>query len=172
MMDTSIIRNEMNRLDKISGLDTSNIPIRISSRMTKGWGKCSYRYTDKKYYIKELAFAARLLECGTKEHILNVVRHEYAHAYVTLTHNKTHGHDAIWKQAARRFGCNAKRCDAFDEVNDTYRFKVTCRRRGAVSYYQKRTNVVKKLEREPDSAQFFCKKCRGRSFLLEEVDNF
>ena len=33
-MDTSIIREEMNRLDKISGLDTSEVPIRISSRMT------------------------------------------------------------------------------------------------------------------------------------------
>ena len=33
-MDTSIIREEMYRLDKISGLDSSEVPIRISSRMT------------------------------------------------------------------------------------------------------------------------------------------
>lgn len=36
-MDMNIIYDEMRRLDKISGLDTRNIPVRISSRMTKGW---------------------------------------------------------------------------------------------------------------------------------------
>ncbi len=116
-MDISIIREEMNRLDKISGLDTSNIPVRISSRMTSGWGSCHCCSVQRKVYIKELVFASRLLERGTIEHILNVVRHEYAHAYVALTHGRTHGHDAIWKQAALRFGCNAKRCDSFDEVS-------------------------------------------------------
>ena len=34
-MDTKIIRDEMNRLDEISGLDTSKVPVRISSRMTR-----------------------------------------------------------------------------------------------------------------------------------------
>jgi len=94
-MDISRIRREMDRLDRISGLDTSSIPIRISTRMTSGWGKCSYRYAHRKYGIKEIVFAARLLEHGTMEHILNVIRHEYAHAYVILTHNQKHGHDAV-----------------------------------------------------------------------------
>ncbi len=171
-MDISIIREEMDRLDKISGLDTSNIPIRISSRMTKGWGNCCYRYVSQKYYIKELVFSARLLKCGTRDHILNVVRHEYAHAFVTLTHNKTHGHDAVWKQAALRFGCNAKRCETFDEVDENYRYKVVCRGCGGVSYYQKRTGIVKRLKADPNSTEFYCRICKGRSFLLEETNSF
>ena len=112
-MDTSIIREEMNRLDKISGLDTSEVPIRISSRMTRTWGKCCWQRKRQKYYIKELVFAERLMEHGAVEHIINVIRHEYAHLYVTKVHNKNHGHDAIWKQAALWLGCNAKRCENF-----------------------------------------------------------
>ncbi len=170
-MDTSIIREEMDRLDKISGLNTSNIPIRVSTRMTSGWGKCSYRYVHRRYGIKEIVFAARLLEYGTMEHILNVVRHEYAHAYVMLTHNKNHGHDAVWKQAALRFGCNARRCETFDEVDRNYRYKVTCQGCEAVSYYQKKTGIVKKLKEDPNSTECYCKICKGRSFLLEEVSH-
>jgi len=56
-MDISIIRREMDRLDMISELKTSNIPIRISIRMTSGWGKCSYLYAHRKYGIKEIVFA-------------------------------------------------------------------------------------------------------------------
>lgn len=137
-MDISSIRREMDRLDRLSGLDTSSIPIRISTRMTSGWGKCSYRYAHRKYGIKEIVFAARLLEHGTMEHILNVIRHEYAHAYVILTHNQKHGHDAVWRRAALRFGCNAKRCEAFDEVDRNDRYKVVCQGCGSVSYYKKR----------------------------------
>lgn len=92
-MDTSIIREEMKRLDKISGLDTSTVSVRISSKMTRTWGKCCWQKRGKKYYIKELVFAERLMEHGTLDHIINVIRHEYAHLYVMLKHNKNHGHD-------------------------------------------------------------------------------
>jgi len=171
-MDISFIREEMDRLDKISGLNTSNIPIRISTRMTSSWGECCYRYAHRRYGIKEIVFAARLLEQGTMEHILNEVRHEYAHAYVMLTHNKKHGHDGVWKRAALRFGCNAKRCESFDEVGKNYRYKVICQGCGSASYYRKKTRIVKTLEEEPNSTEFYCKKCRNHNFFLEEVDNF
>lgn len=170
-MDVNIIHEEMRRLDKISGLDTRNIPVRISSRMTKGWGSCRYLYVRKKYQIKELVFSERLLKCGTEEHILNVVRHEYAHAFVTLTHNETHGHDAVWKYVALRFGCNAKRCENFDEVGSVYRYKVICQRCGSISQYQRKSNIVKELELNPNSIRFYCRICGCHNFVLETVSN-
>lgn len=172
-MEAAIIYEEMKRLDQISGLDTSAIPVRISSRMTRGWGQCIYTCVRRKYQVKELVFAERLLKHGTKEHILNVVRHEYAHAYVTLTHNKHHGHDAVWKRAALRFGCNAKRCESFDEVDTSisYRYKVICQGCGSISRYQKKTGIVRELERNPNTARFYCQKCKCHNFLLEPADN-
>ena len=170
-MDMNIIYDEMRRLDKISGLDTRNIPVRISSRMTKGWGSCRYCYERRKYQIKELVFAKRLLERGTMEHILNVVRHEYAHAYVTLTYNHHHGHDAVWKRVALWFGCNAKRCENFDEVDSVYKYKVICRGCGSESRYQRKAGIVKELEVNPDSTRFYCCKCHSHKFILEKVSN-
>lgn len=170
-MDTTIIHEELRRLDQLSGLDTSRIPVRVSSKMTRAWGKCSYSRERKRYRIKELVFAERLLTHGTREHILNVIRHEYAHAYVMLTHNKDHGHDAVWKRAALRFGCNAKRCENFDEVERIYRYKVICQNCGATAYYHRKSVVVKELESTPDTTRFYCKKCRSRSFRLEEVNH-
>ncbi len=61
-MDTKIIRDEMIRLDKISGLDTSMVPIRISSRMTRGWGLCSCTKVGRQFQVREIVFAKRLLE--------------------------------------------------------------------------------------------------------------
>lgn len=170
-MDIKIIRDEMKRLDQISGLDTSTVPVRISSRMTYGWGKCSYICVRKKYKIKELVFAERLLKYGTMEHILNVIRHEYAHAYVMLTHNKKHGHDAVWKRAALRFGCNAQRCENFDEVDKIYQYRVTCQGCGSISHYQRKVGIVQELEKNPNSTQFYCKKCRSRNFVLEAAND-
>lgn len=171
-MDTKIIREEMNRLDKISGLDTSQVPIRISSKMTRAWGKCCWKRKGQRYYIKELVFAKRLMEYGTMEHIINVIRHEYAHLFVTEVHNKNHGHDAIWKRAAMWLGCNAKRCEDFKEIDDLdngIKYKVTCQGCGVVSRYRRKSNIVKELEVRPDSTRFFCGRCNCHNFILEVV---
>ena len=86
MFTVNEIRKEMARLDQISGLDTSTIPVRVSSRMSTSWGHCTAtRPRNGKYTIKELAFSDQLLKYATPEHVLDTVRHEYAHAYVFLS---------------------------------------------------------------------------------------
>ena len=76
------IRHEMQRLDVQSGIDTSKIPIRISTRMTSTWGKCVYNLSIWK--VKEFVFGDRLLRYATYEHLVEVVRHEYAHAFIFI----------------------------------------------------------------------------------------
>lgn len=171
-MDTSVIREEMRRLDRISGLNTDMIPVRISSKMTKTWGKCCWQRKGKHYYIKELVFAERLMEHGAPEHIINVIRHEYAHLYVTQKYNKNHGHDAVWKRAALWLGCNAKRCENFEDIDDLdngIKYKVICQGCGSVARYRRKSNVVKELEKNPDSTMYFCRKCKCHNFSLEMV---
>jgi len=46
---------------------------------------------------------------------------------------------------------------------------VACRGCGSVSYYQKKVGIVKLLEANPTSTEYFCKKCRSRSFILEDT---
>ncbi len=171
-MDMKMIRDEMCRLDRMTGMDTSDVPIRISSRMTRTWGMCRWQVTGRKFHIRELVFAKRLVEHGTAEHITNVIRHEYAHLYVTLRDNKNHGHDAVWKQAALWLGCNAKRCEGFDEIDDVegeIKYKVTCQGCGAMFKYRRASKIVQELRRNPDSTRFFCRRCNSHSFSLDEV---
>lgn len=84
------IRHEMQRLDVQSGIDTSKIPIRISTRMTSTWGKCVYNLSKGK--VKEFVFGDRLLRYATYEHLVEVVRHEYAHAFVFIKYGKRDAH--------------------------------------------------------------------------------
>ena len=65
MFTAKDIRQEMTRLDKESGIDTSKIPIRISTSMTSTWGKSVCYRVRGKSIVKELVFADRLLRRAT-----------------------------------------------------------------------------------------------------------
>ena len=172
------IRQEMNRLDKESGIDTNKIPIRISARMTSTWGKCVYSRTRNKVVVKELVFADRLLRQATYEHLLEVIRHEYAHAYVFIVFNKPgEGHSSRWRYWAIRFGCSGKRCNNFPEVDSdkraeqTAKYIVTCATCGTIFKYQRRSKIIQALEQNPNSTSYVCGKCHGHKFLLHRANN-
>lgn len=178
MFTAKDIRQEMMRLDKKSGIDTSKIPIRISTRMTSTWGKCVYNRTQGKATVKELVFADRLLRWATYEHLLEVIRHEYAHAYVLIAFNKPgEGHSSRWRYWATYFGSSGKRCNNFPEVDSNGRaervakYIVTCTTCGTVFKYQRRSSIVQALELNPGCTSYICGKCRGHNFLLKRAQN-
>lgn len=172
MFTESDIRREMDRLDSLSGLDTTKIPIRISTRMTRTFGKCCYLRRGRVYTVQELVFADRLLQGATEEHILNVVRHEYAHAYVVLKHQRDDGHGKLWREAALAFGCNGQRCDSFPELlpkEPPAKYTIRCTTCGAVFQRQRRSKLVKWLEEKPDRRDLRCA-CGGTAFQLTVHD--
>ena len=119
MFTVDDIRKEMKRLDGISGIDTSHIPVRISKRMTRAWGTCHVKgIRGGKLNVTELTFADRLCRYGKLESLLDTVRHEYAHAYVTLKYNKLEHHGPLWQAAAVRFGTEPSRFGSYPEVNE------------------------------------------------------
>lgn len=99
MFTENDIRQEMQRLDVQSGIDTSKIPIRISTRMTSTWGKCVYNLSKGK--VEELVFGDRLLRYATYAHLIEVVRHEYAHAFVFIKYGKRDAHGSRWRYWAQ-----------------------------------------------------------------------
>ena len=173
-MDAKIIYDEMKRLDEISGLPISQTPVRISKRMKTSYGNCTIQCRNGKWSVKEFAFAARMLEKGTPEHIIETVRHEYAHAYVTLVHNRNCHHNYAWQAAALRFGSNGKATETYDEVGtgrEAYKYIVTCDHCGAASRYQRKSKIVKALEKDPDMRRFICVCCGKDHFSLTTVSN-
>lgn len=175
MFTVNEIRKELMRLDQISGLDTSSIPIRVSNRMTKCWGHCVAIKSAGEYKVKELAFADRLLKYATPEHVLETVRHEYAHAYVFIKNQKNDGHGSYWKHAVVKFGAPPKRCSSKPEVSENMpdyenktKYILSCPCCDWNYNYTRAGNAIKELKANPKSVRYYCPKCGGRPLNLTE----
>lgn len=168
------IRAEMNRLDKISGINTKNIPIRISNKMCRTIGKCVYCYSKLKpgeFVIDEFVFSKAFMERTTQEHFFDTVRHEYAHAYVILKEKKEDGHGACWQQAIRMFGGTPSATANFSELKGyssrKKKYSVICCGCNHVFKYSKRTKIIDALISKRTDISFFCPYCHGEKFELK-----
>lgn len=176
MFTAEDIRAEMNRLDGVSGVDTTGIHISVSSKMTTTMGKCRAirRRRGDPYEVTDITFSKYLLLYGSQEHFLETVRHEYAHAFVFLCFNKNDGHGPLWKAAALRFGGTGNRTMQVDEVmceiakqNPKTRYVVTCTTCGRVFVYQRAGKTVKALQKDPKYSGAYCPSCKGKHFILK-----
>lgn len=118
MFTLSDIRAEFDRLDTLSGLNTKEVPIRISKRMSRTLGVCRSRsHADGKgFEIVDVAFADYLCRYGTEAELINTIRHEYAHLYNIVHDGVRCGHDARWKQTALWLGARPQRIAGYDEL--------------------------------------------------------
>jgi hypothetical protein len=87
-----------------------SLPIRLSDRMSRRFGHVSYaRTTQGDRKVAELALNIDLLLPGNERALLDTLLHEMAHIEAWLVH----GHrerGRIWREAARRVGCEPKAC--------------------------------------------------------------
>lgn len=172
MFSEQDIRRELNRLDGISGLDTSTIPIQISKRMTATLAKCRYLQKGKQMSVETFVFAKRLLQHATLEHLLNTIRHEYAHAYTILTHQQA-DHGALWKATAKAFGCDGSRLSSYPELMDHpegIKYELRCTACGRTARYRRRGKVVQAFVSKPTRRDYRCA-CGNNQFILHETDN-
>ena len=89
------VRAEYDRLDRLFGVDTSGIELKISKRAVKQLG--SFR-SLRRGGIDGLRITLSYLILEDDEQFWDTVRHEYAHAAVYLLHpGERHGHDRVWK---------------------------------------------------------------------------
>ncbi len=166
------IRREFNRLDEISGLDTSAIPIQISKRLTTTLAKCRYLKKGNTMSVEKFVFAQRLLQYSTLEHLLNTVRHEYAHAYTILKHQQA-DHGALWKATAKAFGCDGNRLSSYPELMDRpagIQYELCCTACGRTARYRKRGKVVQAFEAKPTRRDYRCA-CGNNQFILRKTDS-
>jgi hypothetical protein len=87
-----------------------DLPIRLSDRMSRRFGHVSYARTsrgDRK--VAELALNIDLLLPGNEKALVDTMLHEMAHVEAWLVHGHRE-HGRIWREVARRVGCEAKAC--------------------------------------------------------------
>lgn len=160
------IRAEFNRLDAMMGVDTSHVEIIISDRMINHYGICKFRREGRKVVPTQIVIARFLL--GEETAFWDTVRHEYAHAAVSLRTGVRHGHDAQWKDICRRIGAEpvsrAASCDGFERRRaQSVRYIVRCETCGAVYERVRRSAFVAAVAE--GKTTYVCR-CGGRHFTL------
>ena len=164
------IREEYERLDRLTGVDTSRVSLRISGRMTRKLGE--FKTSGSLIGMKrEIAISSKCLE--DEELFYEVIRHEYAHAVVSLRHPlQRHVHDETWKAVCRQIGCRPKATikldGSFRGNTRAYKYEVVCKNCGASSKYKTRSKVVQYAAGKP-FCRLTCRRCGGHSFEVREI---
>ena len=125
LFDETMIRAELKRLDTITGLRGSELPIKFGyAKHTLG--KFCYRDKgDMEFYFSNFYFLDDKFPIEEK---LDVIRHEYAHYYDYIL-NGSSSHGANWKKCCRIVGAspsrlfNQERANSFLEKHETERLK-------------------------------------------------
>ena len=161
------VRREYDRLDRLVGVDTSKIELKISRRAVRQLG--SFRSPARGTGKLRITLSALILD--DDEQFWDTVRHEYAHAAVYLLHpGEKHGHDRVWRDMCRLVGCSPKRLApekgrAAELRQAQAKYIIRCRTCGAESSYVRRGRTVELMLRGR-GRMLRCRKCGQSSFVL------
>ena len=161
------IKTEYARLDKICDVNTSNVSVSLSNRMTRQLG-C---FTVKKTGLSEkLSIKISDKIINDPELLLDVIRHEYAHAIVHIRHpHRKHVHDDVWKAACIEVGCVPKATKNIAGQEDVKerpdKYILRCQNCGAESKYKTEGKVIKIMLHKKRGI-VVCKKCGSNNFEL------
>ena len=163
------VRAEYDRLDRLVGIDTRGIELKISTRAVRQLG--SFRAPAGRRSGEALRITLSSLILEDDEQFWDTARHEYAHAAVYLLHpGERHGHDRVWKDMCRLVGCRptgtAPRTGrAAERREEKIRYIVRCETCGAESRYVRKGKVVEQLQCGR-GRRLRCRRCGGNRFAL------
>ena len=168
------VRAEYDRLDRMIGINTRNIELKISRRAVRQLG--SFRSPARGRGPLRITLSALILDDDAQ--FWDTVRHEYAHAAVYLLHpGEKHGHDAVWRDMCRRVGCDPSRLApsegrAAELRRAQAKYIIRCQGCGGESRYVRRGKAVELMLRGRGKT-LRCRRCGGNSFVLlvrEDID--
>ena len=161
------VRAEYDRLDRLIGIDTRMIELKISRRAVRQLG--SFRSPTRGRGPLRITLSALILD--DDEQFWDTVRHEYAHAAVYLLYpGQKHGHDQAWRDMCRRVGCDPKRLApeqgrAAELRQQKVKYIIRCQSCGAESRYIRRGRTVDLMLRGRGK-RLRCRRCGQNQFIL------
>ena len=168
------IREEYLRLDRVCGIDSSRIELRINNAKKRlGSFSCRPGFPGRKMSI---TISRKALQDDAL--FLDTIRHEYAHAVVSIREPfSRHGHDRVWKAVCREVGCTPRATlkeTGGQNTEKEAKYRVTCLGCGAESGYLRAGKIVRLLQDEERSgwkknAGVLCRKCGGKHFRLTQL---
>ncbi len=165
------VRAEYDRLDRLCGVNTAGIELKVSGRARKRLGSCQCRGGRP----VRITISAFVMDAGDDAVFYDTVRHEYAHALVQLRlPGERHGHDAVWKAACREVGCRPERCaeapaaETGVQRETRARYRLRCLSCSAQWEYLRRSRTVK-LVAAGYGCVCTCPHCGAHRFGVEDV---
>lgn len=161
------VRAEYDRLDKLLGIDTSGIELKISRRAVHQLG--SFRAPAGGEGRLRITLSSLVMEDDAL--FMDTIRHEYAHAAVHLLYpGQKHGHDEKWKNICRRIGCRPKSRTKLTQTasrlrEEKIKYIIRCKACGRESGYVRRGKTVELMMRGKAS-RLRCRNCGKSSFEL------
>ena len=140
--------DELNKLCAADNLPNVRVPVRTNSRLKTTLGRVRFmRDTCLPVFIE---FSQNLLNEGTDNDVMNVIKHEYAHYFLLYTTGENHGHDALFKQKCAEIGCehdkthNGLESDGF--LKRDFKYEVWCEDCGEmIRGYSRMCKTLKEL---------------------------
>lgn len=160
---------ELKQLDKLSGLSSHTLPIKLSRTFSK---LGSYIVTAKGREFFQFSLLLLDEELYSYDSFLDTVRHEFCHYYCRhyYTGNKIAPHGIEWKQACVQFGAvpRASETEASPELlkkkreyrKNCAKYIVTCPSCGAEVYYFRAGTIVKRMLRDQKHTAGYCGVCK------------
>lgn len=123
--------DKLNNLAEADGLGQITVPIVVNGRLSRTLGRVKFEIINGNTCITtKIEFSKALLENGTDNDIVNVIKHEYVHYYLLETTAYNHGHDAVFKKKCAEIGCSHDKTANTLENNYTekkkFKYEVWC----------------------------------------------
>lgn len=135
-----------------------DFPINDNGRLKTTLGRVSYEAVgDRVTNITRMEFSRQFLELGDESAIMDVIRHELAHAFVFMETGRKHGHDYVFKAMCLRIGTRLDMAESdvgyrvpAEEIN---KYTIRCSECGKIVGYRQRMCPVVKT---PENFQSSC----------------
>lgn len=173
------VREEYRRLDKLCGVSTEGILLKVSTRGVKRLGSCHFsrrNHPDGKSRLVPDSISLSDVIFTDERLFWNVIRHEYAHALVCLRTGKSHGHDEVWQRACKEIGCNPSRTTSTEGIEavqkrqaERVKFIIRCKSCGREWRYFRKSLVVEDLLKNGNNSRYRCSYCKKNMTLELEV---
>lgn len=141
-------------LEELSGMvqDEFNIPVRVNGRLTRTLGRVMSKGSDLMGWTPEyMEFSKQFLESASENDILETIKHEWCHYYITKTTRESHGHDYAFQSLCDRVSCTHSRPSTKVTYNkpaeELSKYTVYCKHCGdrLVAQYSRMNKTLKQL---------------------------
>lgn len=174
MLSLTRIKKECNIAFRIAGynFDDFNIKVSINSRLKSTLGRCRYRKNTLTGEVTptEIQISQLFLSSTVDNDVIDIIRHECAHALCCIETGDRQGHNNYFKNMCNRIHCNHYHATADDikrtiDDKELYKYFIKCPHCDKIiSKYHRAGKVIKNID------YYYCKDCGKYDLIV--IQNF